>query len=353
MVRFRKVRLCGAVLLLVGAVITQPVTTRPVTVGAKPDSPATSQAEKPQRTEKPPRATTSHPARKSARAEKFSIAVIPDTQYSAASYPVAFRAQTTWIRNHRGSHNIRYVVHEGDIVDNAAQAQQWSNARTALARLDGNTPYILAVGNHDMDAMPRGQDPAAVRDTTAFNRAFPVGRFARMPSFGASYPAGRNDNSFHTFAAGGTDWLILALKFAPTGREIAWGNRVIAAHPRHQVMIVTHDYQDGTTKDRLGKILWTLLVRKHPNVSFVFSGHHTNQGLIVQKGASGNTVYQIEADYQTKHRLAPNSYLRLVEFDPAARTVRVRTYSPYLNRYLANTKNQFTLTNVAFLPAPS
>ena len=42
-----------------------------------------------------------------------------------------------------------------------------------------------------------------------------------------------------------------------------------------------------------------------------------------------------------------------MEFDPAARTVRVRTYSPYLNRYLTDTKNRFALTDVAFLPAPS
>jgi hypothetical protein len=346
MARFGKASLCGAVLLLVGAVTTQPVTT-PVTVttAAQPDSPATTQAKK------PPRAEKSRPVRKPAPAEKFSIVVIPDTQYSSARYPAAFKAQTTWIRNNRGRHNIRYVMHAGDIVDNAAQAHQWSNADTALGRLDGNTPYILAVGNHDMDAMPRGQDPAAVRHTTAFNRTFPVGRFSRMPTFGASYPAGRNDNSYHTVTAGGTDWLILALKFAPTGREIAWGNRVIAAHPGHQVMIVTHDYQDGATKDLLGRILWTQLVRKHPNVSFVFSGHHTNQGLIVQKGARGNTVYQIEADYQTRNRLAPNSYLRLVTFDPTARTVSVRTYSPYLNRYRSDAKNQFALTEVAFLPA--
>jgi calcineurin-like phosphoesterase family protein len=352
MARFGKACRYGAVLLLVGAVTSQPartppMTTPPVTTAATPGPPATSS------TRKPPPAHESLPVREPARAQKFSIVVIPDTQYSSMRYPAAFKAQTTWIRNHRVSRNIEYVLHEGDIVDNSGEARQWSNANAAMRRLDGNTPYILAAGNHDLDAMPHGRDPAKVRDATAFNRTFPVGCYSRLPSFGASYPAGRDDNRYDTFTAGGTDWLVLSLKFAPTGAEIAWGDRVIAAHPRHQVMILTHAYQNGSAKDGIGKILWTRMVSRHPNVSFVFSGHYTNQGLIVQKGTSGNTVYQVEADYQDRARLAPNSYLRLVEFDPAARTVTVHTYSPYLNRYLTDARNQFVLTGVAFLPAPA
>ncbi|MFB9687334.1 metallophosphoesterase [Amycolatopsis plumensis] len=294
---------------------------------------------------------TAHGAPAVDAAEKFSIVVIPDTQYAAERYPAAFNAQGQWIKDNRVARNIRYVVHEGDIVDDSDQTGQWANANSALGRLDGNTPYILGVGNHDMDAMPKGQDPAVVRDAAAFNANFPVTRFSGLPSFGASYPAGKNDNSYHTFTAGGTSWLILALKYAPTDAEIAWGSTVIAAHPRHQVMVVTHAYQSGTTKDSVGKKLWTQLVSKHANVSFVFSGHYTAQGLITEKGMNGNTVYQVQADYQNILQLAPNSYFRVMNFDPAARTVAVTTYSPYLNKYLTDAKNQFTLTNVAFLPA--
>ncbi|MDX8048486.1 hypothetical protein SK571_03755 [Lentzea sp. BCCO 10_0798] len=47
--------------------------------------------------------------------------------------------------------------------------------------------------------------------------------------------------------------------------------------------------------------------------------------------------------------ITPNSYFRLMEFDPAARTADMKTYMPYLNKYV-NAKNQFKLTNVAFLP---
>ncbi|WP_053684481.1 metallophosphoesterase [Streptomyces sp. WM4235] len=285
--------------------------------------------------------------------EKFSIVVLPDTQYSAESFPQAFNAQGKWIKENTIARNIKYAIHEGDIVDDSDQSSQWTNATGALRQLNGATPYILAVGNHDMDAMPKGQNPIVVRDAVAFNRNFPRSAFANLPSFGGTYPAAQNDNSFHVFSAGGTNWLILALKYAPTDDEIAWGNKVISEHPDRQVMIVTHAYQNGTTKDSVGQKLWTRMVSRHPNVTMVFSGHYVNQGVIVEKGVNGNTVHQIQADYQNPGALGPNSYFRILEFNPTAKTVGVQTYSPYLNKNLTDTKNQFTLQNVSFPPARS
>ena len=283
--------------------------------------------------------------------ENFSIVVIPDTQYSSESFPSAFNAQGQWIADNTDARNIKYTIHEGDIVDDSDETYQWNNATGALGRLNGTAPYILGVGNHDMDAMPKGQDPAVVRDAKAFNSYFPRSQFSGLPSFGGSYPADQNDNSYHMFSAGGTDWLILALKYAPTDAEIAWGNKVISEHPDRKVMIVTHAYQNGTTKDAVGRKLWTNLVSRHANVSMVFSGHYVNQGLIVEKGVHGNTVYQIQADYQNPVTLGPNSYFRILEFNPTAKTVGVRTYSPYLNRSKTDSKNQFTLQNVEFQSA--
>ncbi|AYV25726.1 hypothetical protein EES41_03120 [Streptomyces sp. ADI95-16] len=147
--------------------------------------------------------------------ENFSIAVLPDAQYSAESSPQAFNAQGKWIKQNTNARNIKAAVHEGDIVDDYDQSYQWPNATSAMGQLNGATPYILGVGNHDMDAMPKGQTPAVVRDAAAFNRKLPRSGFWNLPSFGGTYPARQNDNSFHMFSAGGTNWLILALKWAP------------------------------------------------------------------------------------------------------------------------------------------
>ncbi len=114
---------------------------------------------------------------------------------------------------------------------------------------------------------------------------------------------------------------------------------------------MTHAYQNGATKDATGRKLWTDLVSRHANVSLVLSGHYVNQGLIVEKGVKGNTVYQVQADYQNPSVLEPNSYFRILRFNPTAKTIDVKTYSPHLNKNMTDAKNQFTLQNVSFLPA--
>ena len=274
--------------------------------------------------------------------------MLPDTQYSSESFPQVFNAQRKWVNDNQASRNIRYMLHVGDVVDDSDQTYQWRNATMALGAPSVGVPYIVGVGNHDMDAMPQGQDPAVVRGAAAFNDNFPRSEFASLPSFGGTMQANQNDDSYHTFSAGGVDWLVLALKYAPTDAEIAWGNQVVAAHPNHKIILVTHAYQSGTTKDANGRKLWTNLVSKYANFQFVFSGHYVAAGVIQEKGVNGNTVYQIQADYQNALLLGPNSYLRVMLFNPTNKTVTVQTYSPYLNRYMTDSKNQFVLNNVSF-----
>ena len=56
---------------------------------------------------------------------------MPDTQYYSESYPGIYDAQTQWIKDHRISHNIQYVLHLGDIT-NQDYTYQWDNAKTAM-----------------------------------------------------------------------------------------------------------------------------------------------------------------------------------------------------------------------------
>lgn len=300
------------------------------------------------------------------RPSTFTLVVLPDTQLAVQNKPELFLAQTRWILDNRDGLNIRFVIHLGDVVEWPSRVSDWERGVAAMYPLNGQVPYAISVGNHDLDAWacepPETCNPwdyiATDRSTTMFNTYFPRSMFARWPSFGGSYPRGQMDNSWFRFRAGGVRWLLANLKHDPTDDELAWADRVIARHRRHQVIINTHDYQKGTVRSAAGERVWAM-ARQHPNVQFVVSGHYTNAGVRTDQGDNGNTVYQIQADYQTYNlsKVNDNGYLRVMTFDTGAGTVDVKTYSPYCETtgecpaYKTDARNQFTLTGVGF-PVP-
>src|SRR3989344_8248852 len=128
--------------------------------------------------------------------QTFTIAILPDTQMYTQSFPEIFTSQTQWIKDHKDSNNIAFVLHEGDIT-NLNQIFEWQNANNSLSILDGQLPYILNIGNHDF-----GDAWCRTRDTTLFNTYFPVTRFENLPTFGDIFETGKMDNSYHLFSAG-------------------------------------------------------------------------------------------------------------------------------------------------------
>jgi hypothetical protein len=299
----------------------------------------------------------------------WTLAILPDTQIYAQSYPQHFNAQTQWIRDHAASHNIKYVLHEGDITNNN-NVPQWNNALASMNILNGAVPYAIAPGNHDY-----GSNGSSDSRTSSFNTPayFGPGTFyANQPSIGGFFEPGKTDNSYHTFSAGGADWLVLALEWGPRDEVVAWANEVVENHPDHNAMLVTHAYMyyDETIYDWAakgasqrwnphsypfksngtagsindGKQLWDKLVSKHENFRFVFNGHVLSDGTGYRStlGDQGNVVHQMLANYQMKAQGGMGD-MRLLEFKADGQTVEVRTYSPVLDRYDTAYDQQFTL----------
>lgn len=79
----------------------------------------------------------------------WTLAVLPDTQHYSRLWPHHFETQTKWLVENHAALNIKYVLHEGDIVNTAADTQQWTNSRVAMDRLNGVVPYVVSPGNHD------------------------------------------------------------------------------------------------------------------------------------------------------------------------------------------------------------
>jgi hypothetical protein len=289
----------------------------------------------------------------------FSVVVLPDTQNYSEYNPAVFNAQTQWIVNNASTLNIQLVLHEGDIVNGGGDPTQWANADAAMKILDGKVPYVAVIGNHDYDKVnPDGRTAYAAN----FNKYFGPQRYAGTPYYQGSFDPNSNESFYSVFTLGGKQVMVLALEVYPRDAVLDWANSVIDANPDKEVIILTHSYmfaddtrvgrcdQGGKSDlkvatDNDGEDMWNKAVRKHANVSLVLSGHIVWNGGIGRRadlGDNGNLVNQILADFQN-YTNGGNGYLRILTFHPSTNTIDVQTYSPWINKYLTDAANQFTI----------
>jgi hypothetical protein len=306
----------------------------------------------------------------------WTLVVMPDTQIYSESFPQHFNAQTQWIKDNAAALNIKYVLHEGDIVNVAADTNQWVNSRAALDKLNGFVPYAIAPGNHDYGGQGQNRNTYfdhQAADADSFNYYGDGTPYATQPSIGGFYTGdgpGKTDNSWHTFNANGQDWIVVALEWGPRDAVVQWADQVIADHPNHNAILVTHAYMynddtiyDWATKGSSqswnphsygiqnlpggvndGQELWDKLVKSHENFKFVFNGHVLGDGTGKRAtlGTNGNVVHQILANYQFNTQGGQGD-MRVIEFKADAETAVVRTYSPSLDRYNTAADQQFTV----------
>ena len=291
--------------------------------------------------------------------DTFSLVILPDTQkyVETESDFGLFTAQTHWIALHKEELNIAFVLHAGDIVENSDRDLEWRRAGRALSILDNKVPYILAVGNHDLEG-PATFDKT--RATRAYNHYFPASKFQAQPWYGGSQRAGENDNYYTLFEHKNLKFLIISLEFAPPNEVLQWANQVAAAHPDRRIVVLTHCYLD-TLNERAthvglinphnfnlpqvndGEHLWTRFVSRHKNIFLVVSGHYHGVGRLTSVGVHGNKVHQVLANYQSRRFYGRYGWLRIMQFFPRTDTIAVKTFSPYLNEWLTDGENEFVL----------
>jgi hypothetical protein len=290
---------------------------------------------------------------------EFTIAALPDTQFYSKSYPQIFTAETQWIADHAKQLNIQMVVGLGDIVDGGGAAYQWQNADLAYRILDGKVPYVAAIGNHDYDQ----NNPAGrTAYTKNFNSYFGPQRYAGKTWYKGQFPVGSNENFYSIITLGGKQYLILVLECFPRNAALSWAAAVMKNHPGIDTIVVTHayTYYDNTRMDRCdensaasfavaqdndGEQVWEKFVSKYSNIKMVLSGHVVEgdgTGRRTDLGVNGNLVNEILSDYQSWPN-GGSGYIRLITIKPSLNQVVVRTYSPYLNQWLTDNHNQFTV----------
>jgi hypothetical protein len=263
------------------------------------------------------------------RTDTFSIVLLPDTQYYAQDYPETYYKQTQWIVENKEIHNIRFVIHLGDITDENTY-RQWRVADRAHKILEeAKIPYSVIPGNHDNPLNGR------IRNTRRFNRFFGPERFSEREWYGGHFEEG-NENNYTFFSVGDLDFMVLSLEFLPREEVLLWANRVIAEHYNTRVIIVTHSYMksggerysSGTGRYKVdgsdGETIWTDLAQKHSNIFMVLCGHAPDSELRISKGLNGNYVHEILTDFQGEPN-GGNGWLRVLEFYTNQDRINVET----------------------------
>jgi hypothetical protein len=287
----------------------------------------------------------------------FLLPMLPATQfYSRYATPGAgdlfmtrygsepYAAQTRWLVDNKEELEIPFVAHLGDIVDRHGTAQEWEVADEAMSILeDGELSYSILAGNHDVANGCFGTACHDDRRNLANERFlswFPASRAAEQSSFGGRHASGFHE--WHTFAAEGRTFLMLAMSWSASDDAIAWARRVIAEHPTLPVILTTHEILgvagDGVTATETpqGLRLWNQLIRDNDQIFLTVSGHNHGAAHLRKTNDLGHSVDQVLLDYQMAYQ-GGNGYLGLFEFDFTNDRLETTVVSPWVRMKPAET----------------
>lgn len=298
--------------------------------------------------------------------QSWSLILVPDPQTYVKferNQPI-LDLMTTWIKEVRDSLNVQMVLCTGDLVEqneminpdfvkaNQPSKRQWEAVARSFGKLDGVVPYITAAGNHDY-----GYRSAENRKTN-FNHYFPVDknpltqRLVREVGLNGEGVPTLENAAFEFTSPQGRKFLFLSLEFAPRDTALAWARSVVGQekYRAHTVVVLTHSYLDAKnqhiekegyplTDVNYGAAMWRKLVQPSRNIQMVFSGHiaapnnvKAHLGFRTDVNAGGRKVHQMMFNAQALgggwHGNGGDGWLRILEFLPDGRTVKVRTFSP-------------------------
>ncbi|WP_307867792.1 LamG-like jellyroll fold domain-containing protein [Umezawaea beigongshangensis] len=276
-----------------------------------------------------PAAATGSGGRFDGDSPRFSIAVLPDTQYlfdEDSSDPEPLNATFAHLLERRSEANVAFLTHLGDVTEHGSE-HEISLADRAFRAIDGKVPYSVLAGNHDVPGSTNDQ-----RGDSAYLRAFGPQRFRRSPTFGGASPDGYN--SFHVLTAGGRKWLVLALDWRVSPSGLAWAQGVIDGHRDLPVILTTHDLASADDSGRAelsgnGRALWDGLIRRNDQVFLTLNGHYWPSGRTVLTNDAGHDVHVHVANYQDRY-YGGAGMIRLYTFDLVRGVIDVETFSPWL-----------------------
>jgi len=276
----------------------------------------------------------------------FTVAILPDTQVYAESYPAIFTNQTQWIVDHKSDWNIQFVTHVGDIVDDWNVGAQWSNANTSMMVLyNDGVPYGFCAGNHDYN---HPADDILINNYQSMSHASLNGR-----SYWGNDTTdmGKETASNYQFLnIYGMNFIFMHIRWEtyPGGDldSLNWAKDVVDSHPNHRIWITTHDFIEPDGTWRPGDMPWNQelvdrIIDPNPNVFMVVNGHHPDNvnstfDRVTEGWTGTGNVYCVLRNYQSTgphvcgtFPSGGDGWLALATFYPNLDKIHIQTYSPY------------------------
>ncbi|WP_130614992.1 DUF2341 domain-containing protein [Cohnella abietis] len=251
----------------------------------------------------------------------FSFAWMSDTQHESDKFPYAYKRITQWLADNKDAQKLQYVMHTGDIVDNAGDTRQWRNANESMQILDdANIPYGVLQGNHDL--------------SSSYFSYFGEHRFKNKPQYGGQI--NNNEHHYDLITAGGIDFIILYVGWNGINQasSLAWANQVLEQHKDRKAILAVHGYlnydlgrEAGENEyDSSGKALRDAIVVKNTNIFMVISGHSQASYSNVKR-LGGKVVYELLQDYQDT-AMGGAAYFRMLYFNVKDGEINMVPYSP-------------------------
>ncbi|MCJ7479080.1 MAG: hypothetical protein MUP63_02775 [Candidatus Nanohaloarchaeota archaeon QJJ-7] len=290
----------------------------------------------------------------------WTVSVIPDTQNYASDEDLTehLRHQAEWVAENSDRFNIVFATHEGDMVDNGADREQWDRIESALEPLEDEVLYSVNPGNHDWNET---YDKAS--GIEEYRERFGEDRFEDRDGYLESGPHGLSHAQ--RFSGGERQFLNLGLEWEPRDEILEWAEETVKDYGLPTIL-TTHSYLRKTRLDggRLddvqeqnglgnhGEDVFDSLVAPNSEIFMVVSGHSFRGFLLRNSGeyrqvSSNNEdqpVYEMLANFQNR-RDGGNGWIRNITFMPGRDggkdRIGVSTYSPSLGKNQVGSASNF------------
>lgn len=290
--------------------------------------------------------------------------------------------QMAWVYDNIDNLNMKAVLCVGDLVEqndnnalnrnmlNQTSSQMWEAVSKSFKWIDGKVPHLHSPGNHDYGFKHSEDEHTFFPDYFTAERQGKVLLDCLVEEFPNREGRASLENAAFEFELPGWSRKILVItsEFAPSDAAVQWAKDLCLSdkYKDHIVIYMTHSYMTchGRCKNALikkekypltqkegnnsGVQLWEKLVSQVPNIRLVLCGHHGhgpekkdgkridrndwNVGWRVDENIHGNKVHQMMFNVQTLgggwEGNGGDCWLRILEFMPDGRTVKVSTYSP-------------------------